>query len=66
MRAIVILIMMAGLLCLGACATSDEVSDRKTGQQLVCHKGKTRAVTTGDYFIHTDHGDSIGPCPVEE
>jgi uncharacterized protein YcfL len=63
MRAFFILIAM---LMIAGCASSDTVADRKTGQQLVCHKGHTRAVTTGDYFIHIDHGDSIGPCAEEK
>lgn len=63
MRVFLILIV---LMFLHGCATGDAVSDRKSGQQLVCHKGHTRAVTTGDYFVHMDHGDSIGPCPKEK
>ena len=56
---------LLGLALLSACV-SDDVSDRKHGQQLVCHKGRTQAVTTGDYFLHQDHGDTVGPCPVEQ
>jgi len=51
------------LMC--ACV-SDDVSERKHGQQLVCHKGRTQAVTTGDFFLHQDHGDTVGPCPEEK
>jgi hypothetical protein len=56
------------LLCLAfltGCA-SDKVSERQYGQHLVCHKGRTMAVTSGDLIKHQNHGDSIGPCPVEE
>ena len=56
------------LLCLAfltGCA-SDNVSERQYGQHLVCHKGRTMAVTSGDLIKHQNHGDSIGPCPVEE
>ena len=51
------------LLC--ACV-SDDVSERRYGQQLICHKGRTQAVTTGDFFVHKDHGDTVGPCPEEQ
>lgn len=61
-----ILFILIVLVSIHGCATSDAVYERKAGQQLVCHKGNTRAVTTGDYFIHVDHGDSIGPCPEEK
>ena len=60
MRVIFILISLT-LLC--SCATEDSVSDRVYGQQLVCHKGHTRAVSTADSFVHLDHGDKLGPCP---
>jgi len=63
MRHIAILICMS-LLC--ACAAGDDVSKRVYGQQLVCHKGHTQAVSTADSFVHMDHGDSIGPCPKEQ
>lgn len=56
------------LFCLvlaSACA-SDDVSDRRHGQQLVCHKGRTQAVATSDFFVHQDHGDTVGPCPEEK
>jgi hypothetical protein len=63
MRTIVILI---GLALLSACATEDDVSKRVYGQQLVCHKGHTQAVSNADSFVHLDHGDSPGPCPKEQ
>lgn len=61
-----VLLLLIALISMHGCATGDVVSERKNGQQLICHKGHTRAVTTGDYFIHIDHGDSIGPCPKEK
>ncbi len=46
------------------CASGDRVTDRRAGQQLVCHHGKeTLAVSTADMFVHEQHGDSLGPCP---
>jgi hypothetical protein len=57
---LIFLVMVCG------CASDDVVSKRKPGQQLVCHKGHTRAVTTGDFFVHQDHGDTVGPCPIEK
>jgi hypothetical protein len=59
-------IVLISLLLLEACAMSDDVSDRVYGQQLVCHKGHTRAVSTGDSFVHQDHGDTVGPCPDDQ
>jgi len=53
------------LLLVCACV-SDDVSKRRYGQQLVCHKGRTQAVTAGDFFVHQDHGDTVGPCPEEQ
>ena len=50
------------LLVLGACAT-DTIEDRRFGQQLVCHDGKTLTVSNADSFVHLDHGDPLGPCP---
>ena len=61
-----VLSLLFSIILLHGCATSDSVAKRKPGQHLVCHKGQTRAVTTGDYFIHQDHGDSIGPCAEEK
>lgn len=58
-RAIVALI---ALFSLAACAT-DSIDDRRYGQQLVCHDGKTLAVSNADSFVHLDHGDTAGPCP---
>ena len=49
--------------CLCACA-GDTVNDRRTGQQIVCHKGKkTLTVSNAASFAHLDHGDTVGPCP---
>lgn len=47
---------------LSACAT-DTIEDRRFGQQVVCHGGKTLTVSNADSFVHLDHGDSPGPCP---
>jgi hypothetical protein len=55
---------LAGVL-LAACA-ADRVEDRRHGQQLVCHGGKTLAVSNADSFVHLGHGDSPGPCPDED
>lgn len=63
MRAAIFLI---SVILLNACATSDDVSKRVYGQQLVCHKGHTQAVSNADSFVHLDHGDSAGPCPKEQ
>jgi len=53
---------MASLIFLCACA-GDAVQDRDVGQVLVCHKGKTLAVSNAAMFAHRDHGDLLGPCP---
>src|SRR5210317_449117 len=45
------------ILC--SCMTDDAVSKRKPGQQHVCHKGRTLAVTTADMFGHQNHGDTL-------
>jgi len=58
-----IFLLLIALTCLCACAKNDSISDRKYGQQLVCHNDKTMAVSNADSFIHQDHGDSLGPCP---
>ena len=51
-------------ICFLASCASDSVSDRRVGQQIVCHKGKkTLAVSNAASFAHLDHGDSVGPCP---
>lgn len=51
---------------LSACA-GDSIGDRRTGQQIVCHKeSKTLTVSNADSFVHLDHGDSPGPCPEPE
>jgi hypothetical protein len=52
--------------CLYGCATDDSISDRRYGQQLVCHKGHTMAVSNADSFTHQDHGDKLGPCPKDQ
>jgi len=63
MRVTLLLIILT---IVGGCATSDKVSDRVYGQQLVCHKGHTQAVSTADSFVHQDHGDDLGPCPKDQ
>ncbi|HET6565729.1 MAG TPA: hypothetical protein VFG52_09985 [Xanthomonadales bacterium] len=51
---------------LASCAT-DTISDRRTGQLIVCHKeSKTLTVSNADSFVHLDHGDSAGPCPEKD
>ncbi|MEJ2382818.1 MAG: hypothetical protein P8Y54_00295 [Xanthomonadales bacterium] len=62
-RAVTVGVVLAGLLA--ACA-SDRVEDRRHGQQLVCHDGKTLAVSNADSFVHLGHGDSPGPCPRDD
>lgn len=48
---------------LGGCAT-DNIEDRRFGQQMVCHDGdQTLTVSNADSFVHLNHGDSPGPCP---
>lgn len=54
--------LLAALLLLSACAT-DTIEDRRFGQQVVCHEGKTLTVSNADSLVHLDHGDSPGPCP---
>ena len=49
-------------LLLAACAT-DTIEDRRFGQQIVCHDGRSLAVSNADSFVHLGHGDSAGPCP---
>ena len=61
-----VLVFLVGLTMVGACAIDDDVSKRVYGQQLVCHKGHTQAVSTADSFVHQDHGDSLGPCPNDQ
>jgi len=63
MRSVFIL---ASLMILSACATDDTISERKYGQQLICHKGHTQAVSTADSFVHQNHGDPFGPCPEDQ
>jgi hypothetical protein len=50
------------VLLLGACA-ADTVQDRRFGQQIVCHDGKTLTVSNADSLNHLQHGDPPGPCP---
>lgn len=52
---------LATAVLLSACA-ADRVEDRRPGQQLVCHDGKTLAVSNADSFVHLGHGDTPGPC----
>ena len=63
MRAIFIL---TSLIIVSACATDDSISERKYGQQLVCHKGHTQAVSNAASFGHQNHGDTLGPCPKDQ
>jgi hypothetical protein len=51
------------LLFVSACA-SDSISDRRVGQQMICHEGKkSLTVSNASSFSHLDHGDTPGPCP---
>jgi len=61
-----VIFFLIGLTILGGCATEDAVSERRHGQQLVCHKGRTMAVSTADSFGHQNHGDAFGPCPKDQ
>jgi hypothetical protein len=61
-----VIFFLIGLTTVSGCATDDSVSDRRYGQQLVCHKGHTQAVSTADSFVHQNHGDSLGPCPKDQ
>ena len=63
MRVILFLISLT-FIC--SCATEDSVSKRRHGQQLVCHKDHTMAVSNADSFGHQNHGDTLGPCPKEQ
>ena len=58
-----VVIVMSLLVLLACCATSDPVESRQSGQVLICHKGKTLAVSVADMFVHESHGDSPTPCP---
>lgn len=60
-RAAAPMLALIALIALGACA-ADRVEDRRPGQQLVCHDGKTLAVSNADSFVHLGHGDTPGPC----
>jgi hypothetical protein len=57
-----IALVAAATLLLSACA-KDTIEDRRFGQQVVCHDGKTLTVSNADSFVHLDHGDAPGPCP---
>jgi len=61
-----VIISLICLIIVNSCATDDAVSERRYGQQLICHKGHTQAVSTADMFVHQDHGDAIGPCPEKQ
>lgn len=50
---------------LASCA-ADRVEDRRPGQQLICHDGRTLTVSNADSFVHLGHGDAPGPCPDED
>ena len=66
MKLFVIICLLLPLLSLASCAT-DTISDRRSGQLVVCHKqNKTLTVSNADSFVHLDHGDSPGPCPDED
>ncbi len=66
MKLFLVICLMLPLLSLVSCA-SDTISDRRTGQILVCHKqSKTLTVSNADSFVHLDHGDNPGPCPDED
>lgn len=52
----------AAALALAGCA-ADSIDDRRFGQQIVCHDGKSIAVSNADSFVHLNHGDTAGPCP---
>jgi hypothetical protein len=54
--------LLTAALLLAGCA-GDSVKDRRYGQVLVCHDGKTLAVSNADSFVHLEHGDTAGPCP---
>lgn len=62
MRAPLLSILILAVLLVSACA-SDSISDRRVGQQMVCHKDKkTLTVSNAASFSHLDHGDMPGPC----
>ena len=61
-----VIFFLIGLATLCGCATEDSVSERRYGQQLVCHNGRTMAVSTADSFGHQNHGDAFGPCPKDQ
>lgn len=55
-------VLLAAALLTAGCVT-DTIEDRRYGQQVVCHDGKTITVSNADSFVHLDHGDTLGPCP---
>jgi len=61
MRLLVVL--STALLMLAACSTSDSIDHRKPGQIIICHHGKSIAVSNADMFVHESHGDTMAPCP---
>jgi len=54
-------VLLAAAVLTAGCAT-DTIEDRRFGQQVVCHGGKTITVSNADSFVHIDHGDTLGPC----
>ena len=60
------LLLTTGLIAVfvAASCASDSVSDRRSGQVMICHKNKkTLTVSNASSFAHMDHGDTPGPCP---
>lgn len=62
-RAVATGLLLAGVV---AACVADRVEDRRHGQQLVCHDGRTLAVSNADSFVHLGHGDAPGPCPDDD
>jgi hypothetical protein len=55
---------LVSAMVLGGCVAGDRATERRYGQQHVCHEGEqTLAVSTADMFVHEQHGDTLGPCP---
>jgi len=57
---IVLFLLLTSLL--SACAAGDSVASRQPGQILVCHDGRTMAVSNADLYVHESHDDPLGPC----
>ncbi|MCU0989259.1 MAG: hypothetical protein MUE63_06680 [Xanthomonadales bacterium] len=57
--------LLAAALLLSACA-ADTIEDRRFGQQVVCHDGKTLTVSNADSFVHLDPATRPGPAPETE